>query len=253
MIKQGAWLRKVWVQKAHVSQKIVLYFKGVIVNTEDYNQRSRSLQLRDKRHKQFYTPQKEKPTRKKKRKDKARSSVGRSSEKSHNTNPKFHFKEVIITSEDYKIFLYISENYNQQSRSLHLKKLQSSKSFFKLANNQSRQKPQEIEREIEGEREREREGERARERRGERENEGEGERKGGIGRKEGRIGIMEKAGLTSFPSEAHRPLRIRSPVQFHLWAGLGNNTIPTGGKLGKNTTPTNSKEEKLSAGPWLPN
>ena len=99
MIKQGARLGKVWVKKSHVSQKIVLYFKGVTVNTEDYSQRSHSLHLRDKWHKQF----------------------GRSSEKSHNTNTKFHFREVTITSEDYKIFLYISENYNQQSRSPHLK------------------------------------------------------------------------------------------------------------------------------------
>ena len=97
MIKQGARLGKVWVQKAHVSQKIVLYFKGVTVNTGDYGQRSRSLHLRDKRHKRFSTPQKEKPTRKKKRKEKARSSVGRSFEKSHNTNTKFHFREVTIT------------------------------------------------------------------------------------------------------------------------------------------------------------
>ena len=78
------------MQKAHVSQKIVLYFKGVTVNSKDYGQRSRSLNLRDKRHKQFSTPQKEKPTRKKKGKEKARSSVGRSSEKSHNTNTNFH-------------------------------------------------------------------------------------------------------------------------------------------------------------------
>ena len=112
MIKQGARLRKVWVQKAHVSQKIILYFKRVTVNTGDYSQRSCSLHLRDKRHKQFSTPQKEKPTMKKKRKEKAMSSVGRSSEKSHNTNTKFHFREVTITSEDYKIFLYISKNYN---------------------------------------------------------------------------------------------------------------------------------------------
>ena len=34
------------VQKAHVSQKIVLYFKGVTVNTENYSQRSRSLHKR---------------------------------------------------------------------------------------------------------------------------------------------------------------------------------------------------------------
>ena len=98
------------VQKAHVSQKIVLYFKGVTVNAENYSQRSRFLHLRDKQHKQFSTHHKEKPTRKKNRKEKAR--------------------EVTITSEDYKIFLYISENYNQQSRSLYLKKLQSAKPFF---------------------------------------------------------------------------------------------------------------------------
>ena len=86
MIKQGARLGKVWVQKAHVLQKIVLYFKGVTVNTVDHSQQSHSLHFRDKQHKQFPTPQKEKPTREKKRKEKARSSVGRSSEKSHNTN-----------------------------------------------------------------------------------------------------------------------------------------------------------------------
>ena len=40
---------------------------------------------------------------------------------------------------------------------------------------------------------------------------------------------MEKAGLKSVPSEAYRPLRIRSLVQFHQWAGLGNNTTPIEG------------------------
>ena len=42
---------------------------------------------------------------------------------------------------------------------------------------------------------------------------------------------MEKARLKSFPPKAYCPLRIRSPVQFHQWAGLGNNTTPTGGKI----------------------
>ena len=103
------------MQKVNVSQKIVLYFKGFTVNTGDYSQRIHSLNLRDKRYKQFSTPQKEKPIRKKKRKEKARNSIGRSSEKSHKTNTKFHFKEVTLTSEHYKIFLY--------------RKLQSAKSF----------------------------------------------------------------------------------------------------------------------------
>ena len=154
------------VQKAHVSQKIVLYFKGVTINAENYSQQSRSLH---KRREHFSTPQKEKSIRKKERKKIARSSAGRTSEKSHNTNTKFHFREVTITSEDYKIFLYISKNYNQQSHSPHLKKLQSTKPFFTSTNTQSRQKPQEREREREGEREREREGEREKEGEGERE------------------------------------------------------------------------------------
>ena len=88
------------MQKAHVLQKIVLYFKGVTVNTEDHSQQSGSLHRRDRRHKQFPTPKKEKPTRKKKRKEKARSSIGRSSKNLHNINTKFHFRKITITSED---------------------------------------------------------------------------------------------------------------------------------------------------------
>ena len=84
------------MQKAHVSQKIVLYFKGVTVNTENYCQWNRSLHLRDKRRKRFSTPQKEKPTRKNKRKEIARSSVGRSSDKSHNTNTTV-FQKILLS------------------------------------------------------------------------------------------------------------------------------------------------------------
>ena len=39
--------------------------------------------------------------------------------KSHNTRTKFHCREVTITSKNYKIILYISKNYNQQSCSSH--------------------------------------------------------------------------------------------------------------------------------------
>ena len=155
------------MQKAHVSQKIVLYFKGVTVNTENYSQRSHSLHLRDKWHKQFSTSQKEKPIRKKK---KAKSSVGRSSEKSHNINKKFHFREVTITSKDYKIFLYIKlqlaksystskkkkKNYNQQSRSSH----RPTPSQGKKPQEREREGKGEGEREIKEEREKEGEGER---------------------------------------------------------------------------------------------
>ena len=52
MINQGARLRRAWENyasqsvKTHVLQKIVLYFKGVTINTENYNQQSRSLHCR---------------------------------------------------------------------------------------------------------------------------------------------------------------------------------------------------------------
>ena len=111
------------MQKVHVSQKIVLYFKGVTVNTENYSQWSRSPHLIDKRRKQFSTPQKEKPTRKKKRKEIARSSISRSSDKSHSTN----------TNVFQKILLSFQGSYNHlrrlQNPSLHLRKLQSAKPF----------------------------------------------------------------------------------------------------------------------------
>ena len=51
MIKQGARLKRAWENyaslsvKTHVLQRIVLYFKGVTVNTKNYNQQSRSLHL----------------------------------------------------------------------------------------------------------------------------------------------------------------------------------------------------------------
>ena len=109
------------MQKAHVPQKIVLYFKGVTINTENYSQQSCSLHLRDKQCKQFSTPQEEKPIRKKKRKEIARSSVGRSSDKSHNTN----VFQIILLS--------FQRSYNHlgrlQNPSLLLRKLQSAKPF----------------------------------------------------------------------------------------------------------------------------
>ena len=95
----------------------------------------------------------------------------------------FHFKEVTITSEDYKIFLYISENYNQQSRSLHLKKLQSAKPFPTSIDHD---RPTLVKEKTT--------------RKGKR------NRKGGRRGKEGRTSIMEKAGLKSVPSKAYRPL-----------------------------------------------
>ena len=52
MLKQGARLGRAWEnyasqrEKTHVLQRIVLYFKGVTINTKNYNQQSCSLHLR---------------------------------------------------------------------------------------------------------------------------------------------------------------------------------------------------------------
>ena len=86
-------------KKLRLIQRITV--NGVVPCTSETSGTNSSLLLKKKTHKK-----------KKKRKEKARSSVGRSFEKSHNTNTKFHFRDVTITSRDYKIFLYILENYN---------------------------------------------------------------------------------------------------------------------------------------------
>ena len=175
------------MQKVHASQNIVLYFKGVTVNTKNYSQWSRSPHLRDKQCKQFSTPQKEKPTRKKKRKEIARSSVGRSSDKSHNTN----------TNVSQKIILSFQGSYNHlrrlQNPSLHLRELQSADSFStsqKITISKAFPTSADHDRSTLVKEKTIRKGKRKR---------------GGRGKK-GRIGIMEKAGLKSVPSEAYRPL-----------------------------------------------
>ena len=101
--------------------------------------------------------------------------------KSHNTNTKFHCREVTITSEDYKIFLCIS-------------KITISKTILHID-----QHPVKAKTTRKGKRKRRREGKKKKKRK----------------RKEKRT---EKSGLKSSPFEAHRPLRIRSLAQFHQWA-----------------------------------
>ena len=134
---------------------------------------------------------KKEPTREKKKKKKNKIKQGarllETLKKSHNTNTEFHYKEVTITSEGYKISLCIS-------------KVQLAKPFFTSANTRSRQKPQEKGR---------REGKRKRRTR--RKRRGEGKRKRGRKRKKRRKKKnTEKAGLKSFPFKAHRPLRMPS-------------------------------------------
>ena len=64
----------------------------------------------------------------------------------------FYFRELQLLQKITisKTVLYISENYNQQNRSLHLRKLQSAKPFstsqkIRTSNNHSKKKPQERE------------------------------------------------------------------------------------------------------------
>ena len=105
--------------------------------------------------------------------------------KSHNTNTKFHYREVTITSEDYKIFLCIS-------------KITISITILHIGQHPVKEKTT---------------------RKGKRKKRREGKKK----RKRKKIRKMKekrtkKAGLKSFLFEAHRPLRIRSLAQFHQWA-----------------------------------
>ena len=93
-----------------IHKRLFFISKELQLNTKNYIQRSHSKYLGDERHKHFSTPHKEnKPTGKKKRKERARSLIDKALKKSHNTNMKFHYREVTITSENYKIFLYISK------------------------------------------------------------------------------------------------------------------------------------------------
>ena len=141
---------------------------GAIPCTSETSDTNSSLLLRKK-----------KPTRKKKRKEKARSSVGRNPEKSHNTNTKFHFREVIITSEDYKNFIYISKNYIKQNRSPHLKKIIISKVVLHIGQHLVKAKTT---RKRKRRKRRKRKRKKRRKRKGRRRR----KRKWGIGRKEGR-------------------------------------------------------------------
>ena len=144
MIKQGAWLGKVWVQKAHVLQKIVLYFKGVTIYIEDHNQRSRSLHPRDKRHKQFPTPRKENPQGKRREKRKQGARLVEAL-KSHITKIQNFISEKLQSPHRITKSFFTSQKITIGKVVLRIskKKLQSAKSFFTSANTQSRQKPQE--------------------------------------------------------------------------------------------------------------
>ena len=100
--------------------------------------------------------------------------------KSHNTNTKFHYREVSITSEGYKIFLYISE-------------ITISKTIRHIG-----QHPVKAQTIRKGKRKRRREGKRKRRGEGKKKRKRKKRRK----KKEKRI---EKAGLQSFPFEVAAP------------------------------------------------
>ena len=96
-----------------------------------------------------YSSERKNPQRKRRKKKKQGARLPKTLKKSHNTNTEFHYKEVTITSEDYKISICIS-------------KIQLAKPFFTSASTRSRQKPQK-----KGRREGKRKRRRRRNRRGE--------------------------------------------------------------------------------------
>ena len=192
------------MQKAHVSQKIVLYFKGVIVNTGDYSQRSRSLHLRDKRHKQFSTPQKEKNPQGKRREKRKQGARLVEALKSHITQIQNFISGKLQSPQRITKCFFTSQKITISKVVLHIsKKLQLAKPFFtsqhpvkaKTTRKRKRRKR------------RKREKEKKKEKRKEKEKEKRGDRE-----KIGEEGIMEKARLKSSLFEEYRPLRIRSPV-----------------------------------------
>ena len=172
-----------------------------------------------------------------------------------NRQKKKNIRQVHTLPKDSTFISNISKYYNQQSRSLHLRKLQSAKPFststiLYIPEDHYRPTPVKAKTTRKGKRKRKGKGRRRRRikrkemRRRKRKGRRRRKRKGMRGRKEGRKGIMEEAGLKNIPSEAYRPLRICSLVQFHQWVGLGNNTIPIREELGKNTTPINGRLSK---------
>ena len=167
----------------------------------DHGQQSRSLHLRDKRHEQFPTPQKEKSTRKRreKRKQGARLVEAR---KSHITQIHNLISGKLQSPQRITKYFFTSQKKITISRAVfhigqHPIKAKTTRKRKKGRKGKNRKKKRNRKK---------RKGKKRRKGRRKR------KRKGGIGRKEGRTGIMEKAGLKSFPSEAYRPLRIRSSI-----------------------------------------
>ena len=110
MIKQGARLGKVWAQKVHVSQKIALYVKGVTVKYRELH--STKLLLVSQRQEAqtgLYSSERKNQRGKRREKKEQGARLAKALKNSHNTNTKFHWREVTITSEGYKIFLCISK------------------------------------------------------------------------------------------------------------------------------------------------
>ena len=149
------------------------------------------LPLRQAAQTVLYSPERKKPTRKKKKKTEQGARLAEALKKSNNINTKFHCKEVTITSKDYKIFLCISKITISKTKISH-------RPTTSQGQNHKKWRDKEKEREKEKERGKEKEKEKY--------------------KKKSKEKRTKKAGLESFPFEAHRPLRIRSLSQFHQWA-----------------------------------
>ena len=131
--------------KRMIHKGLFFIFKEVAVKYKElHSAKPPQISQRQATQTVLYSSKRKNPTRKKKKR--ARSSAIK---KSHNTNTKFNYGEVTITSEDYKIFL---------------SKITISKIIRHIGQHPIKAESQENEREREGEREREREGESVRRR-----------------------------------------------------------------------------------------
>ena len=110
MIKQGARVGKLWAQKAHVSQKIVLYVKGVTIKYRElHSTKSFLVPQRQAAQTVLYSSERKNPQGERREKREQGARLAEALKKSYNTNTNFHCREVTITLEDYKIFLCISK------------------------------------------------------------------------------------------------------------------------------------------------
>ena len=167
-----------------IHKGLFFIFKGVTVKYKELHSAKTPLISQRQAAQTVLCFSKRKKSHEEKEKKRARSSALK---KSHNTNTKFHYGEVTITSEGYKIFLCISEIII--SKTVRHIGQHSVKAEITRQGKRKRRGEEKRKRRREGKRKRRREGKKKRKRKK---------------RRKRKAKRMEKAGLKSFPLEARR-------------------------------------------------